>query len=427
VTATVRRVMLAALLATSLTWLADSARYALSSGWNSDVFREWVVARYIVRHIDPWRISYETLRHNFGTVEEFRAQDRIIFEVHPRLDTTGVEGVLPEFGPPTSTYPPPGMFFFTLAMAWVPWDALLPFWLLVNGLALALLASLLRAWVQELAGNRALPWWDLPPYLVCLALMLWWPPVQEIVRTSQFGLIIALELVLGLRWMRSREMLSGLCFSLALFKPHIALPFLLLPLFEGRWRALLTVAVTQLAAWFAVAAWVRAPPLQLVEHWLGISPYMLQGAYTIQEFYNKLQLDPATGTLITLAFATACAGWTWLHRRADLHTLAGFVAFASVLWMYHERYDYVVLLLPLVAVAWWSASSRRDAARWALLAFVLLAAGLSDYAYYSREPLGRIVRWSGRLSLYALFIGHGVALRRAARRLTGPGPGELHG
>ena len=428
-----RRSLMSLMLAVALLWLAQSARYGLGAGWDSDIFRLWVVSQYIKQHVDPWRISYETLLLNYGPASgqnRERIKELRIFEVHPRLKTDGIDGVIPEFGPPTSTYPPPGMCIFTLLAAWAPQPWLLPGWLAVNLGLIVALAFALRRWSRSIEESQVAEFRTddasisaplaLPAGAFLLLLVLIWPPVQEVIRTSQYGILIALLILAGFLVIRTSEFLAGICFSLALFKPHVALPFLILPLLAGRWRTLVTVAVTQLAALLGIAWWLHTPPQTLIKTWLAISPYMFQGAYTVQELINAAGLSTSPMALVipALIFLSSIA-WCWWNRACPSFLAVSFLALVSVFWMYHERYDFVVLLMPIVAGCHLERFRDQPASglyRWILPAFVLLGLGLSDYAYLSDHPIAHVVRWMGRISLYALLALFAWIVRREAAR-----------
>ena len=216
--------------------------------------------------------------------------------------------------------------------------------------------------------------------------------------------------------MPRRPYAAGLLFSLALFKPHIALPFMLWPFFRGQWRTLMVAGVTQAAGLFAAAWWVRASPLDLVRHWLGISPYMFQGAYTIQEFVLAAGLSGSILVmLVPPAFLLLCAAWTWRHRRACEADAVAFLALVSVFWVYHERYDFIVLLLPIALFLANLPDGRDRAAAPGLTAFLLVAFALSDFAYLNDQKFPHVLRWTGRLALYGLIAYFAWRLRRAAR------------
>ncbi|MFH0908172.1 MAG: glycosyltransferase family 87 protein [bacterium] len=428
-----RRSLLSLMLAMAFLWLSESARYGLSAGWDSDIVRLWVVSQYIKQRVDPWRVSYETLHLNYGPASgenRERIRNLRVFEVHPHLRTDGITGVIPEFGPPTSTYPPPGMLIFTFLAGWVPQAWLLPGWMLVNfALILALAWALLR-WRQNIEAEQAQhvimdpearpSMISLPAPAFVLLLSLAWPPVQEVVRTSQYGILMALLILVGFLTIKSSQFLAGICFSLALFKPHVTLPYLIVPLLAGRWRTLATIAVTQLIALLGIAWWLHTPPWTLIGTWLAISPYMFQGAYTVQELINAAGFGTSPFALvIPLLMILFSLGWCWWNRECPPFLAVSFLSLVSVFWMYHERYDYVVLLMPIVAACLLERfpDGRGHSLHKVLLpAFVLLGLGLSDYAYLSDHPIAHVVRWMGRLSLYGLLVCFAWLMRRRPAR-----------
>jgi len=410
-------------------WTVNSARYALESGWDCDVFREWVVSQYIRQGTDPWRLSHDILKLNFGPpfgANRQQLKRRPIFEVHPHLRTDGVAGIIPELGAPTATYIPSGMLAFTLLVGFIPRPALIPVWLGVNILAMVVLAGMLTKWLRRVRAECddsgspvSLSSFDLA---LSALLILLWPPCQEILRTSQFVFVIVVMLLLGFRFLSRNELLAGLFFGAALFKPHVALPFFVLPLVRGKWRTIVVAGAVHLLGLLGIAWWLKTAPWVLLSNWLSISPYLFQGAYTIQEVINRLNLDGTLlGPAMTLLFIGLCAAWVMLNRRARSSAIVGFLSFASVLWMYHERYDFGVLLIPLAGAVGLMARERnmRPGFLWAVLpAFILLGVGLSDFAYLQSTSIAHVLRWGGRIALYGLFLWFAGSLRSFHRRDT---------
>jgi len=64
--------------------------------------------------------------------------------------------------------------------------------------------------------------------------------------------------------------------------------------------------------------------------------------------------------------------WLWRQRRADLRVLLGVTAIVARLWAYHNWYDDLLLLLPMLAL-WAVAKSATNARSVSVLAGLLLA------------------------------------------------------
>lgn len=393
----IRRFLIATLIV-SLPWLAFSLRYALRSGGDCDVWRQWTVSQYVQEGVNPYGVALDILKLNFGSMhgpDRLRLGEFVIYEVHPRFRTDGVTNFLSNVGPPTATYPPSSLLPIAWTVGRLPPRAVHPVWLLVN---LALLAALARAFSRD---------FDLG-LLFAFALLLIWPPTQEVFRTLQFVFVATVATLAGVRHLDSRPARAGLWFAFALIKPSVALPFLVLPLARGRWKTIAVAGGLHLAALGIMWTLLKTPPWIMLGQWMEISRYMLQGAYSLQEITNRLGFDNSpVGTAIMLLFAAACAAWCAVHRRANRYDLLAFLCFASVLWTYHERYDFFVLLIPL---AWALRTGTRPAT---LALFVVLGVALTDPVYSTDHPAAWALRWAGRLSLYALTALFAARLRAA--------------
>jgi hypothetical protein len=395
-----RRFLPGAIVLLCLPWLAFSARHALRAGHDCDIWRQWTVSRYVFAGINPYAISLGILEKNYGKMSgenRRRLKDFVIYEVHPSLDTTGVPNFQPAFGSPTATYPPSSLLMISLLGGWLPAGAVHGAWLGLSLVALLLLGRHLRGPPEApVAGGLA----------VC-AVLLVWPPIHESIRTLQFIVPVTWFVALMVRNLDRRPYLAALCLAAALIKPSVALPFTLLPLVRGRWTVVALAGALHLAATLAMGALVHTPPLDMLRDWLKIPGYMLQGTYSLQEVINGLGWDNTPkGLALSLGFAGACAVWAALHRRARPADLAAFLALASLIWTYHERYDSVLLLLPLMNLFARLAQGPTDRLDLLLAAaFVVLGLALTDAVYLQDLPGLRLLRWGGRAAMVVLFAG----------------------
>lgn len=387
-----------------LAWLWASARFSLASRADNDVYRQWVSSQYVISGIDPYRVARDVLRQTFGDTRgeaRMRLGRTRIYEVHPNFRTDGVGNYLPEYGPPTATYPPSSLLLLVFTVGLIPREFLLPAWLAVNLAALAwLVAGLARSAGRPSTGTL----WP------AAVIVLLWPPTHEVIRTAQFGFLVMIWLLSALRG--GGQVREGLCFALMLLKPSLVLPLLVLPLVRRRWITLAVAAGLHVLGTLVMSALVGSPPWVLLAEWMEIPRYMLQGAYTIQEVINRLGLDNTTaGMGLTLGFVGLSALWCAWNRSAGDRRLLAFLVLVSLLWTYHERYDFVLLLIPLL----WNlsdteeSSARRQAA---IMAIFFVAIALTDAAYLGDHPMFRAVRWTGRLALACLFILAALDLRR---------------
>lgn len=393
------------LLALTVTGL--SVRRGLEAGRNADVDRQWIVAQYVRAGINPYEVCIHALRHTYGRLDRpdrIRLREVKIYDTHGTTWDPAAVQVLPAYGPPTATYPPSAVWLFGISLGALPHHRLHVLWAVVNAATLAILVL-----------RHVRP--GLPAGFLLLAALAW-PPTQDVWVTNQFCFPALLALDLCWRTRPGQELAAGCWLALALVKPSFALLFVLPLLFTGRWRAVAVAGGLHGLAILALAAQVEASPLGMLRDWLGTAKYMLQGAFSIQEFINRAGLDNTlAGSLFTYGFLALIAAWSWWHRRAGAPHLEAFLCVASLTWTYHERYDYV-LLLPL---AWQLARGLRMPAGpwWWKMLFVVLGLAITDVVYASATDWAWAIRWSGRAALAALFGLTAWAVRREACRRDG--------
>jgi hypothetical protein len=151
------------------------------------------------------------------------------------------------------------------------------------------------------------------------------------------------------RWGRDIVAASLLLFSLV--KPSISVPFFPLVVLWGRMRVLLLTAagysaLTLLAAWFQpiglsvlFSDWIK----------LGLAGTAGYGYANLHSWLDAVGLQRWDLPASFLALA-ALSAWVYRHRRADAWLLMGVAALVARLWMYHQVYDDVLILLPMIAL-----------------------------------------------------------------------------
>jgi hypothetical protein len=216
---------------------------------------------------------------------------------------------------------------------------------------------------------------------------------------GQFSFLVLWCVLLAVRIGDKRNWLAGLLYSLALIKPSLALPFLLIPLFQRRWRVLAWVAGIQ-AALLLCASWLlQASPVALTTEWLSVGRYFMHGMYTLQELVDDLNLDGTIWSVI-LPLALVAASAILIYGADRIRALA-ILSLISVIWTYHYRYDFVVLLCAIAFLSTPLFKPRSwDLWQWSgLLALIVLGIALTEAATRGETAGWRIIRWGGRLSL----------------------------
>jgi hypothetical protein len=412
----------AALLVLGLAWLAVNAQHASSAGREADIHRRWVVCQFVCQNVNPYPLALAALERAHGQLGAGAKKPHVYTIPRPTpAEQSGedhcvpaaVAPVIAQHGLPEAVYPPSADLLLSWTIGLLPDEGVHLVWLLVN---LALLVGLALLMCRR---ELAVPAQTLLALSAVMALLLLWSPTQETVHTGQFSILVSVCVLLAVRWLDEHEIAAGAALSLALIKPSLALPFLLLPLIRGRWRCLGVIVVSHLSATCLQAAVFGCTPWELMRQWAAVAAYFTQGQFTLQEVLAALHVeDTPAGAALVAAFALAVTGWCWTNRGAPDELLVDLLCFVSVLWTYHGLYDFVILFVPLArrmsAVA---LPGQRMVPLLALATFLCLSLALSPVVYSDEVHLAsRLVRHAARLLLGLWFAALMLQVARAARR-----------
>ena len=247
------------------------------------------------------------------------------------------------YSDPDCTYPPSALPVFAALLGPIPDPLLSPVYLVLNLAALGAVGL-------GLVRLRAQGWRD-PVGWCLLAWCLACRPVRAGLALGQFHLIpVALALATLPCLARGRTWWAGLLLGLALTKPTMVYPVVIVWLFTGHGRAVAVALGVQVMLALAASAWLGEPPLGLMHDWVSNARGQLE-AGTIDFLTVTGMLGAGGGLRIvgTLAVLALSVVLLWLARRAPLgHQTALALGLAAV-GTYHRHYD-LGLLLPMVVV-----------------------------------------------------------------------------
>ncbi len=245
--------------------------------------------------------------------------------------------------------------------------------------------------------------------LSLISLLLWWP-IQQTVQNSQFCLVAVVALLAAFDRLDSDEWSAGLLLAIALIKPSLTLPFLIIPALSSRWKVLGVAVGSHVLATLTMSLFLRESPGSLIGQWLAVSRYFMQGMYSFHEVLFKLGL---AGTLIGSALSLLLLGagllFVTLCRRAPRKFQFNFLVYLSLFFTYHGIYDFVLLYVNFVLPR-----SGTRSPFWGLAAFVVLDAGFWSTSMAGEFLASRILGWTCRLILLGLFLASGLLVVRSA-------------
>ncbi len=274
------------------------------------------------------------------------------------------------------TYPPATILLFAPIYGWQPIAATTAVYVLTALAALAWLVwSLPRESGASQRGERLL-----------LALVpLGTYPAGAVIGNGQATLHVLAALVGGLLLLRdrapawSRDLAATALLVLALAKPTVSGPFLLLVLvMPGGIRVAALVGAAYAGLTVAAASWQQAGVVELLGQFLERGRALATRAG--ESNLHSLLTGAGLGTWILAASSAMLALFSATLvrlRRADPWLLIGLAAFVARFWTYHRWYDDLLILLPLVALARIASTSGGGSreGRWAL-ALAMTTTGL---------------------------------------------------
>ena len=184
-----------------------------------------------------------------------------------------------------------------------------------------------------------------------------------VMQASQFSIVcVGLILQQMLFLEHRRGVLAGVCWSLAMLKPQIALPFAMLFLLEKQWRGLLVGCIILGALSLFACWWTEVPPSRVIDHWLFGMSMKFSGdtSHGLGRIANAFDLDHRVvqWTALLLMGGLGMVGWWLVQRRKyqiDILPAAGICAVAGEVLLYHHRYDQIMLFPTLLALLVWAA------------------------------------------------------------------------
>lgn len=320
-----RRARLCLVLAFLAVMLGNLGRYLLFEGlylW--DVRLRWQECAYVLHGVDPFAV----MRGEAPALPGIGALDAATGGTVPWAYVLG-------------NLMNPGFLPFAAARVWI--------------LALDLIAALAAAWALRgyllRSGRCADPAVAGLAGALVLAPSMW---ANAVLFGNQSGIVCCL-LVLALCCLDRHPVLAGVLLAFAMCKPQIAFVFFLPLCCRRRWKPVVTAGALVLAAWGAASALTGTAPLTMLwdmfrqglgykSSYFGLFNFLLGfGAPTAL----VLGLDILAGMAVFAAGAFA------LHRRGlwrDWLAWFALAAVVSVLWFYKQNHDYIILLLPAVAI-----------------------------------------------------------------------------
>ncbi len=238
---------------------------------------------------------------------------------------------------------PPWSYFSGALLFWPPWPQARAWYAIVNFACLA--------WIIKFVAGYARDQSKLDRLLVVLSVT----AIGAICTTlgvANYGVIVVALLVGAYQAQQAgRPVLSGLLMGVAILKPQLAGPFLLVALVRGRFRALAAAAIYLVVASTAIWAISGTDPVRMLlqsERWAAVFADSSAGtlAVVLELGVPYRQAAPLTAILCLAVFTPAL----WYYRERSLMLLFAIAAVTSRLWTYNLNTSNLILVFLLLAL-----------------------------------------------------------------------------
>jgi len=299
-----------------------------------DLHSRWIEARYIFRGENPYLI--------------------------------GAGKVDPAVGPPSAVDYPPWTYISALPLLWPSWPAVRIWYAACNVAALLFIGWCLL--------GRGLDRSSLEGRLLLLFSITAISALGTTLGNGNFGVIV-IALLFG-AWVANDAgyaITTGLLLGLAMLKPNMAAPFLLVPLVQGKFRTLLVAAAYLVFASLIVWVLTRTDPLEMLvqmfhaaKKFTSVDQGPLNAALRLGLPYEYAV--PVTAVFFACLFSVPI----WLRRNGETLLLFAFAGVMARLWTYNSNYSNMLVGFLLLALGSFALGSKR----FAVPAFLIVGASL---------------------------------------------------
>jgi Glycosyltransferase family 87 len=380
------RISTAILFICSVYYVGRGFRELIISGYPVDLRLRWVEQRYMVKHgQDPFDLYFR-----------YQPQGPVIPPKPITRDTT----IDTELGLVPQLAYPPWSYTLGTVILWPPWPAVRYWAALLDALGLLFVAT--WGWNHARGIGRASAALVAMSCLSCADYL-------TVLRLGQLAIyILAFLLAAMLLERRGHGILSGLMLGMAMIKPTIAAPFILVPLILGRWRTVATCVAVVGAG--AAVAWVQTGvnPVEMLQQMVAVAEqieipkrepgpvtWLIQLGWTV----------PAASKIASVLFMTPCIAAMWICRGRPIEVLFAIAAVTAQVWTHHKGYDSVVLLLmlvPLLTVSLTPPWRRPLLVLTGMVTLAVLQLGLSHVLSQGPRVAVQTVLWIAGLVAYVL-------------------------
>ena len=173
------------------------------------------------------------------------------------------------------------------------------------------------------------------------------------------GMLICFLIIIAICIIDRFEYLAGIVMIFTMIKPQNAIPFFVVFLLLGKWKTIATSVIGVLVSWGISSLWTKESPIDQLYGVISFASnpeesYHMVGIFDFIRKYDvssmlALILSMIAGVVIILIVMTI---WKNKNKMNNLTTwlIYSIPAIVSIMWCYKSYADYLILLIPAIAL-----------------------------------------------------------------------------
>lgn len=164
------------------------------------------------------------------------------------------------------------------------------------------------------------------------------------------AILAAILLLRGKEGSWKRDLSAFILLMAAMAKPSISVPFFWVAMFTaGSIRVVVACVIAYLGVTFAAASFRPESMIAILQEWQANVSEIDLGYANIHRWSSVLNLEHWS-ILLSVLLLGILGIWTFSRRHIEIWVLLGVAAIASRIWTYHQLYDDLLILIPIIAL-----------------------------------------------------------------------------
>lgn len=185
--------------------------------------------------------------------------------------------------------------------------------------------------------------------LVSLALLAS-SPIRNQIFLGQHSIFAVFFVFLAIYFINTNEMLSGVMLAISYFKYSLTAPVMLFFLYKKKWKPIVVSGIVHIVLSVFSAIWLHRNIIDMM-----LAPVKQASWLTSSGFADAVAvlsmagIRGSVGTIITVVVFLALAIWCLTTKNKNEYQILIILILWSLIFMYHRKYDYFVLIIPFAA------------------------------------------------------------------------------